>query len=116
VRVVAGDKIDPRLHQAGDKENVARQPVELGDHQDRAAQPAGGQRGGDLRPAIALAALDLLVTAARLCIRNVNVKRLDLISYRVSAIERAGLISVSVRARSCGLAWYWKSNRPEFSQ
>jgi len=39
---------------------VARQAVELGDDQGRAAQPAGGQRRGDLRPVVALAAFDFL--------------------------------------------------------
>ena len=50
MRVVARDKIDARLHQAGNKMDVARQAVELGDDQGRAAQPAGGERRGHLRP------------------------------------------------------------------
>jgi hypothetical protein len=39
-------------HQPGDEVHVARQAVELG-HQHRAAQaPGGGQRRGELRPAV----------------------------------------------------------------
>ena len=40
--------------------DVARQPVELGDDQRCMAQPAGGERRGDLRPVVLLAAFDLL--------------------------------------------------------
>src|SRR5262249_1337414 len=60
MRVVAGDKIDARLHQAGDKMDIARQPVELGDDEGRAAQPASGEGRGHLRaPALVGAGFDL---------------------------------------------------------
>ena len=57
---VASDKLDATLLQRADEEDVAREPVELGDDQGRVAQPAGRECGGDLRPVVALAALDLL--------------------------------------------------------
>jgi hypothetical protein len=38
------------VHQARDEVNVPRQSVEFGDNQSRAAQSAGGERGGHLRP------------------------------------------------------------------
>jgi hypothetical protein len=59
MRVVAGDKIDPTLHQAGDEMDVARQPVELGNDQGRLASSASRQRAGDPRPVVPLATFDL---------------------------------------------------------
>ena len=40
VRVVASDKVDATLLQRADEEDVAGEPVELGDDQGGAAQPA----------------------------------------------------------------------------
>ena len=47
---VGGDELDTGLHQPRDESDVAREPVELGDHQHRLVRPAGGERGGELRP------------------------------------------------------------------
>ena len=56
---VAGDELDPALHQVRDEGDVAGQPVELGDHQGRLLHPAGGERQGELGPVDTPAALDL---------------------------------------------------------
>ena len=59
LREVAGDELDPALHQVRDEGDVAGQPVELGDQQRRLLQPAGGEGRGELGPVVAPAALDL---------------------------------------------------------
>jgi hypothetical protein len=41
---VYGHEVDVALHQLGDESDVARQPVELGDHQGGAVQAAQTQR------------------------------------------------------------------------
>ena len=49
----------PALHQRGNEGQIARQPVELGNHQLRLLPAAGFQRLRQLRPIAVLAALDL---------------------------------------------------------
>ena len=43
---VDGYEVDTALHQLGDERDVARQPVELGDHQGGAVQAAQAKRPG----------------------------------------------------------------------
>src|SRR3954468_9613817 len=52
-------KSTPLSHQLGDEGDVARQPVELGDHQSGAVQAAQAERPIQLGPVGAPAALDL---------------------------------------------------------
>jgi hypothetical protein len=51
-------ELDAGFHQVGDEGDVARQAVELGDHQHGPLPPAQLERGGELGPVGALAALD----------------------------------------------------------
>ena len=53
------DELDAALHQVGDEGDVARQAVELGDHQHGPLPPAQLERRGELGPVGALAALHL---------------------------------------------------------
>ena len=67
VRHVAGHKFNARVHQPGDEMHVARQPVELGDHELGLVLLAGRKRGGELRAVVAtLAAFDLDVLSGEL--------------------------------------------------
>ena len=50
-------ELDTGLHQVGDEGDIARQAVELGDHQ-HGPPPAQLEGGGELRAVVALAALD----------------------------------------------------------
>jgi hypothetical protein len=52
-------ELDAGFHQVGDEGDVARQAVELGDHQHGPLPPAQFERRGKLRPVVALAALHL---------------------------------------------------------
>jgi hypothetical protein len=56
---VAGDELNPAIHQAGDKSDVARQPIQAGDDQHRPFAGSKIERGGELGPVDLPAALDL---------------------------------------------------------
>ena len=59
-RHIDRDKIHAALHQVGDEGNVAREPVEAGNEQGRAALTAFGKGGMELRAVgVAASALDL---------------------------------------------------------
>ena len=54
---VDGGELDAALHQVGDEGDVARQPVELGDHQHGPPLPAQVEGRGELGSVVAFAAL-----------------------------------------------------------
>jgi hypothetical protein len=56
---VDGHELDAALHQLRDESNVARQPVELGNHQGGAVQAAQAERPVQFGPVVPLTALDL---------------------------------------------------------
>jgi hypothetical protein len=59
VRVIDGDELHTRVHERRDKGEVAGQAIELGNDELGFLFPAGRERLLQLRPVIALAALDL---------------------------------------------------------
>ncbi len=59
MRIVNGDEFDAAVHHGGNEGHVARQPVELGDHELGLVLAAGGQRSGELRPIAVLAGFHL---------------------------------------------------------
>lgn len=58
-RLVGHDEVDLALHQVGDEGEVPAQPVQFGDYQRGFFLFAEGDGGGELRPVVFLATLDL---------------------------------------------------------
>ena len=58
-------KSTPLSHEVGDEGDVAREPVEFGDHQRRLVKPTGGQGLGELCPVRPFSTLDFRELAAK---------------------------------------------------
>jgi hypothetical protein len=59
LRHVDRDELRPALHQVRDESDVACQPIELSNAEDRFVLPTSRERGRELRAIVSLAALDL---------------------------------------------------------